>query len=130
IGTKIPAFYREKYPEIASAHGDQVQQMVRETQAIFKRSIFPEMQVDWRTHPDNVGHFYFNGCFRCHDGNHVSKDGKVISKDCNSCHTVLGQEESGVPIEAVANVNFKHPVDLGDMTAVNCSDCHGAQAAQ
>jgi hypothetical protein len=20
--------------------------------------------------------------------------------------------------------DFKHPVDLGDLTAVNCSDCH------
>jgi hypothetical protein len=28
----------------------------------------------------NVGHFYFNGCFRCHDGQHVSADGRVIRK--------------------------------------------------
>ena len=47
------------------------------------------MKVNWKTHPNNIGHFYIQGCFRCHDGNHVSKDGKVISKDCNSCHTVL-----------------------------------------
>ncbi len=66
--------------------------MVLELQRIFRENIFPEMKVDWRTHPDNVGHYYFNGCFRCHDGNHKSKDGKVISKDCNSCHTVLSEE--------------------------------------
>ncbi len=53
--------------------------------------------MDWRTHPDNVGHYYFNGCFRCHDGNHTSKDGKVITKECNSCHTVLSQEEGVLP---------------------------------
>ena len=51
------------------------------------------MKVNWKTHPNNIGHFYFQGCFRCHDGNHVSKDGKVISKDCNSCHTVIEQVE-------------------------------------
>ena len=51
------------------------------------------MKVNWKTHPNNIGHLYFQGCFRCHDGNHVSKDGKVISKDCNSCHTVLEQVE-------------------------------------
>src|SRR6266568_9288838 len=36
---------------------------------------FPEMKVDWRTHPDNVGHFYSQGCFRCHDNQHASRDG-------------------------------------------------------
>ncbi len=54
------------------------------------------MKVDWKTHPNNIGHMYYPGCFRCHDGNHVSKDGKVISKDCNSCHTLLDQEEGSI----------------------------------
>ena len=125
IATKIPAFYNEKYPDIAKSKQVQVQAMVSELQRIFRNSIFPEMKVSWKTHPDNVGHFYFQGCFRCHDGNHVSKDGKVISKDCNSCHTLLSQSEDGKEIQGSAEgVQFKHPVDLGDMTQVNCSDCH------
>jgi nitrate/TMAO reductase-like tetraheme cytochrome c subunit len=125
IAEKIPAFYKEKYPQLVSAHSGDIQNMVMELQRIFRENIFPEMKVDWRTHPDNVGHYYFNGCFRCHDGNHTSKDGKVITKDCNSCHTVLNQEE-GVAPAAVVNqaMIFKHPIELGDLTAVNCSDCH------
>jgi hypothetical protein len=27
-----------------------------------------------------------DGCFRCHDGNHVARDGTAISADCSYCH--------------------------------------------
>jgi hypothetical protein len=125
IALKVPAFYQEKYPQVAKVHAGDIQNMVLELQRIFRENIFPEMHVDWRTHPDNVGHYYFNGCFRCHDGNHTSKDGKVISKECNSCHTVLSEEQGVLPAAVVNTaMTFQHPIDLGDLTAVNCSDCH------
>ena len=125
IAKAIPAFYSEKYPQVSGAKQPQIQAAVSELQRIFRTTIFPEMKVDWRTHPNNVGHYYFQGCFRCHDGNHVSKDGKTISKDCNACHTVLSQQEGVSTMSAsTTGITFKHPVDLGDLTAVNCSDCH------
>lgn len=125
IAQQIPAFYQEKYPQLAGTHSGDIQNMVMELQRIFRENIFPEMKVDWRTHPDNVGHYYYNGCFRCHDGSHTSKDGKVITKDCNTCHTVLGQEEGVLPAAVVNTaMSFKHPIDLGDLGSVNCSDCH------
>jgi hypothetical protein len=125
IATAIPAFYREKYPQIAGSKQAQIQAVVSELQRVFRTTIFPEMKVDWRTHPNNVGHFYFPGCFRCHDGNHLSKAGKAISKDCNACHTMLSEQEGAQsPMAATTGVTFKHPVDLGDLAAVNCSDCH------
>jgi len=125
IATAIPAFYKTKYPQVAKDRKGDIEQMVAELQRLYRENIFPEMHVDWRTHQDNVGHYYYNGCFRCHDGNHKSADGKVITKDCNSCHTVLNQEEGTLP-SAVVNVamSFKHPIELGDLTSVNCSDCH------
>jgi ribosomal protein S27E len=82
------------------------------------------MKVDWRTHPDNIGHFYSLGCFRCHDNQHVSKSGKVIAKDCHICHDVLSEAVSGSPMFSMPKNEFQHPVDLGDMTAVTCADCH------
>ena len=33
------------------------------------------------------------GCFRCHDGNHVSSDGRKINDDCDVCHDLLATEE-------------------------------------
>ena len=62
---------------------------ITELQRIFGTYTFPEMKVDWRPHPINVGHLYFSGCFRCHDGEHVSSTGKVVNTDCNICHSVL-----------------------------------------
>lgn len=98
---------------------------ISEVQRIYTVSIFPFMKVDWRTHPDNIGHFYYQGCFRCHDGNHASADGKVIKKDCTICHTIVGQAEAGTLLSNNINgVEFKHPVDIGDLSQVNCSDCH------
>ena len=124
IAENITKFYQEKYPQIASSKADSVKQAVTELQRIYSTTFFPEMNLNWKTHPNNIGHFYFQGCFRCHDGNHVSKEGKIISKDCNSCHTVLEQQESGTQVASLPVQPFKHPVDIGDLTAVNCSDCH------
>ena len=125
IATDMEKFYSDKYPQVVRDHQRELHQAISEVQRIFQASMFPEMKVDWRTHPNNIGHFYSAGCFRCHDGNHVSADGKVVPKDCNTCHTVLAELESGQPVIGSAQgIPFKHPVDLGDMTQVNCSDCH------
>jgi nitrate/TMAO reductase-like tetraheme cytochrome c subunit len=124
IEQNVSNFYQEKYPQIASSKADSIKGSISELQRIYRTTFFPDMKVNWKTHPNNIGHFYFQGCFRCHDGNHVSKDGKVISKDCNSCHTVIEQVEGGTQIAQLPAQTFKHPVDLGDMAAVNCSDCH------
>ena len=124
IATKIPAFYKEKYPDIANGKQKEIAGMVSELQRIFRSSIFPEMKVSWKTHPDNVGHFYFQGCFRCHDDQHVAANGKTIPKDCHICHDVLSEAQSGTPMFEMPKNEFQHPVDLGDMRQMNCADCH------
>ncbi len=124
IAKTVFEFYNGKYPDLAKTKQPEIRNAIDELQRIYKLTFFPEMKVDWRTHPNNIGHLYFNGCFRCHDGNHVSPEGKIIPKGCNTCHTVFSQQENAVNIASAPGVDFKHPVDLGDMTQVNCSDCH------
>ena len=125
IAKSLSDFYAGKYAQAYPPSGPAVKQAVAEVQRIYSSSIFPYMKVDWRVHPNNIGHYYFPGCFRCHDGQHVSAEGKVIPKDCNSCHTVLGQTKGQLPRTGVpAAPGFQHPVDLGDLTQVSCSDCH------
>ena len=124
IAKSLSEFYETKYPELAKTRQLEVRNAVEEVQQIFRHTEFPEMKVNWQTHPNNLGHFYFNGCFRCHDGQHVSPEGKVVSKDCDTCHTVMGQEEGGASMASAPKLSFQHPVDLGDMTQMNCSDCH------
>jgi hypothetical protein len=82
------------------------------------------MKTDWRTHPNNIGHFYYTGCFRCHDDLHVSKDGRRVSKDCGICHDVLGQKEAGEVMIEAPEMQFQHPVDLGDLRMMTCAECH------
>jgi hypothetical protein len=122
IATSLNDFYRTNYPEAYAGKREAINAAVAELQRIFQTYIFPEMKVDWQTHPDNIGHLYFQGCFRCHDGNHVSRDGKLIRNDCNICHTVLDQSEGGKPV-AIKNGAFSHPLDI-DVSNSKCTDCH------
>jgi nitrate/TMAO reductase-like tetraheme cytochrome c subunit len=124
IATDVKAFYQSRYPDLYSQRQEAIQESIGEVQRIFRANIFPHMKVDWQTHAENLGHFYSPGCFRCHDGQHVSQEGKVIRKECDVCHTILGQEEGGTPIAPIQGEPFRHPIDLGDLTAVTCSDCH------
>ncbi|HET9531451.1 MAG TPA: NapC/NirT family cytochrome c [Blastocatellia bacterium] len=129
IASSIDSFYRDNHPEAYSSKGESIKSAIAEVQRIFQTYFFPEMKVDWQTHPDNAGHYYSQGCFRCHDGKHVSKSGKVIRADCNICHTVLDQSEGGTPI-TITGGSFQHPIDMGDMTGMNCTDCHSGKGNQ
>ncbi|HJQ27508.1 MAG TPA: NapC/NirT family cytochrome c [Blastocatellia bacterium] len=122
IDASLDGYYRKNYPDLYRSKPQAVRSAIGEVQRIFKTYIFPEMKVDWQTHPDNIGHMYFQGCFRCHDGQHVSKEGKVIRNECNICHTVLDQSEGGKSV-AVKDGAFSHPLDM-DVSGSNCADCH------
>ncbi len=124
IAKSMHEFYSQKYSDLAKSRALDIRNAIDEVQKIYQRTTFPEMKVNWQTHPNNIGHFYYSGCFRCHDGQHVSPEGKVVPKDCDTCHTVLGQEEGGVSMAAEQKLSFKHPVDLGDLTQISCTDCH------
>jgi nitrate/TMAO reductase-like tetraheme cytochrome c subunit len=58
-------------------------------QELYRRNVFPSMKVTWGSYPDNKGHITSNGCFRCHDDSHATKDGAKISGDCEYCHKQL-----------------------------------------
>lgn len=123
IDTSISGFYNTNYQNLHAQRDGDIKKAVAELQRIFQNYVFPEMRVDWKTHPNNAGHMISQGCFRCHDGNHVSKEGKVITNDCNVCHTVL--YDSLVPPEQNTKTGpFKHPVDLGSLSDRQCTSCH------
>ena len=124
ISSGLDAFYRSNYSQLYSQRGDTIKSAVSETQRIFKTYFFPEMKTDWSVHPNNIGHLYSSGCFRCHDGEHVSETGKVIRNDCNICHTVLS--DSARPTTVPTTINFQHPVDLGGLADRKCETCHKA----
>ena len=85
IAEQISAFYEKNAPDVDE---QKVVQAIAQVQAIYERTHFPEMKVDWQTHADNIGHKDFPGCFRCHDGKHLSQEGEAIRLECNICHTL------------------------------------------
>jgi len=124
IASAIPAYYAKEYPNIARDKAPAITQAVEQVKDIYTRNFFPEMKVSWSTYPSNLGHFYTIGCFRCHDDKHKSASGKVISKDCKICHTILNQTQENIPAGSKPK-DFVHPVDIGDeLIKTNCSDCH------
>ena len=124
IATGLDGFYRTNYAAAYSQSADSVKGAINETQRIFKTYFFPEMKTNWESHPNNIGHLYSSGCFRCHDGEHVNSSGKVISNNCNICHTVLS--DSARPATALKPVSVQHPVDLGSLSDRKCETCHQA----
>ena len=58
------------------------------TRAIYRRNVFPEMNIVWGTYPNQSGHTTSNGCFRCHTDTHKTRDGLSIKQDCESCHSI------------------------------------------
>jgi nitrate/TMAO reductase-like tetraheme cytochrome c subunit len=93
ILSSIADFYRTSYPETYRDHRALVETAAQGVAAIYLRNVFPEMKLTWGTHPNNLGHEDFPGCFRCHDGSHASADGRIIRNDCNACHTILAMDE-------------------------------------
>ena len=65
-----------------------VRRAVAATQEIWATNVFPAMRVTWGTYPSHLGHTDSPGCSRCHDDSHKAADGKVISQDCELCHTL------------------------------------------
>ena len=88
IASRLREFYRTKYPDIYMGRRQEVERAVAGAQHQYKRNVFPDMNITFGTYPNNIGHMDFPGCFRCHDGNHKAKDGKVIGQDCEMCHKI------------------------------------------
>jgi hypothetical protein len=52
------------------------------------------MNIKWGTYTNHLGHNDDVGCFRCHDEDHQTENGEVISMDCDTCHTILAEDEA------------------------------------
>ncbi len=101
-----------------------IRSVIGVVQQIYQDNFFPEMNASWDKYPNNIGHKDWPGCFRCHDGEHKTADGRrtIKASDCNTCHTILTQG-SGDELNLLSpkGQKFKHP---GDEVDGACNDCH------
>jgi NapC/NirT cytochrome c family, N-terminal region len=95
IRRSLREFYRSQYGPQYQTFEAKLNHAVEITQDLYRRNVFPTMNVSWGTYANNIGHTDFPGCFRCHDDNHATKDGKTIPQDCEMCHQMV--EAVGTP---------------------------------
>jgi cytochrome c5 len=99
---ELDTYYQTTFPDFYSIGKEKIADAITELQTIYKNSVFEEQEVDWETHPNNVGHNTSPGCFRCHDGKHLNDKNEAIRLECNLCHSipvVAGTEDFVADIE-------------------------------
>ena len=95
ITSGLNDWYKKNYPQLLAEKPQLLEKAIKGVAAAYTDNVFPEMKVEWNTYVNHISHGpeFDIGCFRCHDDMHESPDGKVISADCNTCHTLLAIEE-------------------------------------
>jgi len=127
IDRHVRESYEKEHPELLKKRAEAVEESIATLRKIYQRTIFPEMKADWRAHPDNSGHLYSPGCFRCHNDQLRSADGEQIVTDCTSCHAVVAQTLTSTATTADFEKGepFVHPADGSAFEQfMLCSDCH------
>ncbi len=129
----VEDFYKTSYPDLYASRKADVQKAVAGLQTIFNNTQFPFMNVDWKSHTNNIGHKDFPGCFRCHDGKHLSQDNQAIRLECNICHSVPLVANPGKPIPPIEVSAAKEPTTHKSTTWLaehryqfdaTCAQCH------
>lgn len=129
----ITEFYRTQRPEVMASSEVAVREAVEQIKSIYRRTVFPHMDVTPSTYPDWIGH---DGCFRCHGkltGSKGPVTGQVVGNACDNCHyqaqvattqpsaplTGGAQQPATVPGPARPSA-IPHPLDGRD----RCTGCH------
>jgi len=130
IDKAIREFYSQAYPAVAKDRAAAIAQASGVLQQAYDRNYDPHMQVSWKNFPNNQGHRFSPGCFRCHDGKHRSEDGTVLSRDCSLCHLLIerapGQGGAADEHALFRVMRNPHPTDIGAAwKQMMCHECHG-----
>lgn len=127
IDSEINGYYKDNHPEFYAQNQSIIASSVEALKKSYSQNAFPKMKVTYDVYPEHIGHLETDGCFRCHNDAFKSESGRTITRDCNICHTIVGQGEPGKMQYSSINesLEFKHPVDIGTAwKEANCSECH------
>ncbi len=107
-----------------------------EMKKILLQTSFTRDGLSWKSFPNHAAHKDFPGCFRCHDGKHLSDKGESIRLQCTLCHELPRVErENGegsvastvmaglTPPDSHNEPNFMH--DHRTRLDASCTMCHG-----
>ncbi|MHB1475183.1 MAG: cytochrome c3 family protein [Dermatophilaceae bacterium] len=135
----LRATYAAKYPLVLKTHDGQVNKSIDELKRIYRLIATPDMKVQAKTYPDNLGHQTSPGCFRCHDGAHyLVVKGQItnekIPSTCATCHTFpqIGASDFSFPLGAkpvdhkdkLYVFNHKNATKSIEPAGTSCGACH------
>jgi hypothetical protein len=127
ISDGISSYYKSDLSDYYAKNKSLIDTSIATIQLAYSQNTFPKMKVAYDLYPEHIGHLETNGCFRCHNGSFKADNGRTITKDCNLCHTIVGQgNPSKMEFASIReNLEFKHPVDIGTAWQdANCAECH------
>lgn len=131
--TALEDYYADNYPEVYEDQVEEIQEAVATLQDIYSQLVFQEQKIDWKTHPDNLGHKDSPGCFRCHDGKHLSGNEEAIRLECNLCHSVPVVSDNTTLVTNLELVRGPEPpshthsswiILHGQVIDSSCAACH------
>jgi len=96
-------YYHINYPRFYQQQSTLVSSAIDELQTAYTNSVFPQQKFSWASHANNIGHENTPGCFRCHDGKHLTAQKEAIRLECNLCHSIPVEADSG---ELVAEIEI------------------------
>ncbi len=129
-------YYQVAHPDFYEQSSDLIDQAIAAIQETYAGSVFPEQLADWNTHSNNIGHTNSPGCFRCHDGKHLSQSGEAIRLECNLCHSIpvvagpqdfVANIEISLGPEPESHFNSNWIVLHRDVFDSTCSNCHSVE---
>lgn len=127
----LKQYYEDNYPD--SYDEGKITNVITQLETLYTNNNFPEQKLNWQTHPNNIGHRDWPGCFRCHDGQHFSTKGEVIRLECNLCHSLPlvirpGEIEPMLPvttgIEPASHLDSTWITRHHNVFDATCSNCH------
>ena len=119
---QLGAYYQENFPEIYSQRANEIQASEEALQDIYEQIVFQDQKIDWTTHPDNLGHKNDPGCFRCHDGKHMTQTEEAIRLECNLCHAIPVITDPG---ELTTNIELVSGPEPASHTHTSWIGLHG-----
>lgn len=123
----ITNYYKSDFGDFFEKNHAIIDQTVVSLQKAYSQNSFPAMKVNYDVYPDHIGHLESEGCFRCHNDSFTSDSGRKITRDCNLCHTIIGQGKQDLMqfTNIRDTLEFQHPLDIGTIwKEANCSECH------
>ncbi|MDO9257603.1 MAG: NapC/NirT family cytochrome c [Bacteroidales bacterium] len=127
ISETIIKYYKDEHPEVMKSEEQRIMKAIAAVQAEYNLNAFPYMRADASQYPNHIGHLESEGCFRCHSDRHKTAKGETISRNCETCHTIIAQGPTGNISNAYINstLPFEHPTQIKEKWKTKfCSECH------